>query len=206
MAENNMKRSLMKSAKAGVFRLTPAHEDYIEALVELEEAQHREDIRSVDIANLLGVSKASVNKAVQTLRETGFIEQERYGRIQMTERGRAYGREVWNRHRFLRRFLQYDLGIDPKIADAEACEMEHAISNATMEVWDAWITKIRDMLGTEIPDEPEVIEVPQKPRKPRKPRTPKAAAAEEPKKGKKAASKKVKEEEVAVPDGDALIG
>ena len=42
-------------------RLTPAHEDYIEAIVELEEAQERAEIRSVDIANLLDVSKASVN-------------------------------------------------------------------------------------------------------------------------------------------------
>ena len=75
-------------------RLTPAHEDYIEAIVELEEAQERAEIRSVDIANLLDVSKASVNKALQSLRDAGYVEQERYGRITLTEEGRAYGAEI----------------------------------------------------------------------------------------------------------------
>ena len=101
----------------GAIVLTPAHEDYIEAIVELEESQNHPEIRSVDIANLLGVSKASVNKAVQTLRDADFIEQERYGRITLTDHGRAYGQEIWGRHNMLRRFLIDDLGVDPELAE-----------------------------------------------------------------------------------------
>ena len=123
-------------------RLTPAHEDYIEAIVELEEAQERAEIRSVDIANLLDVSKASVNKALQSLRDAGYVEQERYGRITLTEEGRAYGAEVWGRHQALRSFLIDDLGIDPEVADKEACMMEHAISEHTMSRWLLWLDEL----------------------------------------------------------------
>lgn len=120
-------------------RLTPAHEDYIEAIVELEEQQERSEIRSVDIATMLDVSKASVNKALQVLREAGYIDQERYGRITLTDAGRAYGTEIWGRHQALRGFLVNDLGIDPEVANEEACMMEHAISEETMERWITWL-------------------------------------------------------------------
>ena len=124
-------------------RLTPAHEDYIEAIVELEEALgeggEHPGIHSVDIATMLNVSKASVNKALQALREAGLVDQERYGRIFLTEAGRAYGQGIWERHRVLRDFLVYDLGVDPEVADEEACRMEHAVSDDTMARWAAWL-------------------------------------------------------------------
>ena len=123
--------------------LTPANEDYLEALVEIEETKGEftepPELRSVDLANLLGVSKASVNKALQTLRDAGYIEQERYGRITITDVGRAYGRQIWSRHRILRDFLINDLGVEPEIANDEACEMEHTISQDTMDRWVKWL-------------------------------------------------------------------
>jgi len=122
--------------------LTPAHEDYIEAIVELEAAQDVNQIRSVDIATMLDVSKASVNKALQTLREAGLIDQERYGRITLTEAGRTYGQEILERHLILRDFLANDLGVDPQVADEEACRMEHAISDDTMARWAAWLENL----------------------------------------------------------------
>lgn len=122
--------------------LTAANEDYIEAIVELEESHGAVEVRSVDIANMLGVSKASVNKALQSLREAGLIEQERYGRITLTEEGRCYGGRIWARHRMLRSFLADDLGVDEQTADAEACKMEHAISQRTMDLWCAWLDNL----------------------------------------------------------------
>ncbi len=133
----------------GTVALTPAHEDYIEAIVELEESQSHPEIRSVDIANLLSVSKASVNKAVQTLRDAGYIEQERYGRITLTDEGRAYGKEIWARHNMLRRFLIDDLGLDEDRASEEACEMEHTVSSDTIMRWSAWLDRVHAAMGTE---------------------------------------------------------
>ena len=129
--------------------LTPAHEDYIEAIVELEESQNHPEIRSVDIANLLGVSKASVNKAVQTLRDSDYIEQERYGRITLTDSGRAYGKEIWARHNMLRAFLVEDLGVDEEIAEQEACEMEHTVSHETIDKWSQWLDRVHEAMPTQ---------------------------------------------------------
>lgn len=132
--------------------LTSAHEDYIEAIVELEEEQNRPEVRSVDIAARRNVSKASVNKALQTLRDAGYIEQERYGRITLTEAGREYGEEIWSRHQALRSFLVDDLGVDPEVADHEACEMEHTVSRDTMNRWMDWLDRLHGERGGKTAD------------------------------------------------------
>ncbi len=132
--------------------LTSAHEDYIEAIVELEEEQNRPEVRSVDIAARRNVSKASVNKALQMLRDAGYIEQERYGRITLTEAGREYGEEIWSRHQALRSFLVDDLGVDPEVADHEACEMEHTVSRDTMNRWMDWLDRLHGERGGKTAD------------------------------------------------------
>ena len=136
--------------------LTAAHEDYIEAIVELEEKGEGKrneetgewEIKSADVAALLEVSKASVNKAVQTLRDKGYIVQQRYGRITLTEAGRSYGAQIWARHRALRSFLVDDLGVDEETANMEACEMEHTISQHTMALWVAWLDRLHRAQGS----------------------------------------------------------
>lgn len=122
--------------------LTEANEDYLETIFELEELQATPEIRSVDIASMREVSKASVNKALQTLRDAGYIEQERYGRVTLTEKGRTYGRMIWGRHRALRSFLIDDLGVDEETANEEACMMEHTVSQDTMDRWVDWLERL----------------------------------------------------------------
>ena len=116
--------------------LTVANEDYLECMVRLEqEGVQGEGIRSVDIAQQLNVSKASVNKAVTVLKEQGLVEQSHYGKVVLTESGRELGQAVWYRHRLLRTFLVQELGVEFERADAEACMMEHALSEDTMRRW-----------------------------------------------------------------------
>ena len=116
--------------------LTMAGEDYIESIYRLmEEGQGSAElgVRSVDVAEDLGVSKASVSKALSYLKESGMVEQARYGRVTLTDAGTAYARDVWRRHRALRQFLMVELGIEPDTADDEACLMEHNLSADTMD-------------------------------------------------------------------------
>lgn len=115
--------------------LTRAGEDYLESIYRLvlESGEADGSIRSVDVAEQLGVSKASVNKALSMLKETGMVEQSRYGRVTLTPEGQAYARLVWRAHRALRSFLESDLGVTPEVADEEACLMEHVLSSDTME-------------------------------------------------------------------------
>lgn len=99
-------------------------------------------IRSVDVATKLGVSKASVNKAVNALKEKGLVDQPYYGDITLTDDGYEYGRSVLDRHHLLYTFLSKVLGIPEERADAEACLMEHAISDESFEKWVAYIKSL----------------------------------------------------------------
>lgn len=118
--------------------LTMANEDYLECIVRIEledDAARDSGIRSVEIAQRLDVSKASVNKAITSLKTQGMVEQAHYGKVRLTELGREIGAQVWRRHRMLRAFLTDELGVDFARADEEACRMEHALSDDTMDRW-----------------------------------------------------------------------
>ena len=67
------------------------------------------------------------------------MDQPYYGDITLTEGGYEYAQAVYKRHRYLRGFLEKALGIDPEIAEDEACIMEHAISDDSFEKWVAFI-------------------------------------------------------------------
>ena len=115
--------------------LTVANEDYLECMVRIEsEEGETNGVRSVDIAQRLGVSKASVNKAE-------LVEQSHYGKVILTDRGREVGTAIWYRHRLIRTFLVQELGVEFERADSEACMMEHALSEDTMSRWLAYLEK-----------------------------------------------------------------
>lgn len=120
--------------------LTSSYEDYIEAIYDLS-LRSGGSVRSVDVANELGFSKASIARATKNLREGGYIEQERYGEITLTDKGEAYGKRILRRHKILRSFLIEVLGVDKEKANEEACEMEHTISQDTMNKWADWFEK-----------------------------------------------------------------
>lgn len=122
-------------------KMSMSHEDYLEAIVMLG-GTTEVSVRSVDIANKLGVSKASVNKAVTSLKEKGLVDQPYYGDVTLTKGGYDYGTQVFDRHRMLELFLTKALGIEPEVAAKEACQMEHAISDDSFEKWRAFIKKL----------------------------------------------------------------
>jgi len=128
---------MAKTDTHGPNSLSMASEDYLESIyrIMLEQDAFATGIRSVDVAEQLEVSKASVNKAITTLKEHGMVEQSRYGRVTLTEEGLEYGKDVWHRHRTLRLFLTEELGVDAETADDEACLMEHDLSADTMRRW-----------------------------------------------------------------------
>ena len=119
-------------------KMSKSYEDYLEALVMLG-GTTQAAVRSVDLAAKMGVSKASVNKAVGILKEKGLADQPYYGDITLTEAGYEYGRAVLDRHQMLSTFLNKALGIEAERAEAEACLMEHAISDESFEKWRAYI-------------------------------------------------------------------
>ncbi len=106
-------------------------EDYLEAVLAIGEEAGK--VRTTDVATRLGVTKPSVSRAMKLLQADGYIHQETYGEITLTERGRLLATQVYTRHKTLTSFLSNVLGVDPHIAEQDACLIEHDISNETME-------------------------------------------------------------------------
>ena len=111
-------------------RFSASSQDYLEAILQL--SQQSERVRSIDIAIRLGVSRASVSRALSHLRESGYINKEPYSDITITNSGRQAGQEVQDRHQALLRFLTEILHVSPEIGEEDACKMEHSLSSESL--------------------------------------------------------------------------
>lgn len=100
-------------------------EDYLEAILMIKERKGY--VRSIDIANQLHVSKPSVSYATKRLRENGYITFNEDGMISLTDSGLEIANKIYTRHKVLTRFFA-KLGVDPEIAQDDACRIEHYIS------------------------------------------------------------------------------
>lgn len=108
-------------------RFSESLEDYLEAI----EMLGGKNVRSVDIAHKLGVAKASVNRAVNTLIANGLVAKEPYGDISLTPAGIVTSENVLKKHLVIKRFLIQTLGVDEEVAEREACGIEHNLSDDT---------------------------------------------------------------------------
>lgn len=117
--------------KKDICNMTSSLEDYLEAVFVL--SQKKDSVRLTDIAEHLGVSKPSVNRAVKTLTEIGFLEHVTYGDILITPEGESYAANVLRRHKLIKQFLMNTLGVDEENAENDACKMEHVMSATTIE-------------------------------------------------------------------------
>ena len=100
-------------------------EDYLEKILMLSERNGY--ARSVDIANELKVTKPSVSVAMKRLRENQYIEMNREGHITLLPAGRAIAERIYDRHKVLSAFLR-ELGVSDETAAADACKVEHVLS------------------------------------------------------------------------------
>jgi len=110
---------------------TASMEDYLEAIAILAEEGY--PVKVTEIGKALGVKKPSVTSALAKLSEAGLVQHEKYGDVVLTAEGARIGQDVYQRHRTLRHFLVEILNVDPSVAEADACRMEHAVSQTTIE-------------------------------------------------------------------------
>ena len=103
-------------------------EDYLETMLMMQE-QHGY-IRSVDVAEHLGVTKPSVSYATKRLRENGYLTMDATGLITLTEKGLKIATEMYERHKLLSDFLIH-LGVSEAVAREDACRIEHVLSEET---------------------------------------------------------------------------
>lgn len=113
-------------------------EDYLEAMLMLREEKGY--IRSIDVAEKLGVTKPSVSYATKRLRENDYITMDSDGLIALTDRGLEIAERMLIRHRFLTEFL-LQLGVSETVAREDACRIEHALSAETFEAIRRYVEK-----------------------------------------------------------------
>ena len=116
-------------------------EDYLEAMLMMKE-QHGY-IRSIDIADHLGVTKPSVSYATKRLRENGFITMDHSGFITLTDSGMEIADRIYSRHKMLTDFFTA-IGVSPEIARTDACKVEHDISEETFKAMSRYNEILKD--------------------------------------------------------------
>ena len=107
----------------------PMHESgqmYLEAIYVL--LQTKEKIRAIDVGAYLGYTKPSVSRAVGLLKKSEHISVDSDGFITMTQKGKQFAEQLYERHTVLTNMLMA-LGIDEETATEDACRIEHVISD-----------------------------------------------------------------------------
>lgn len=109
--------------------LLESGENYLETILVL--SKRNGSVRSIDVANEMGFTKASVSRAMSILKRDNYIIMEADGRIVLTKDGQKKAIAVYDRHVTLTRFINEKLGVALEIAEKDACRIEHIISPET---------------------------------------------------------------------------
>ena len=105
-------------------------EDYLERILVLQKKNHK--VISIDIANSMNYSKPSISRAMKNLKQAGYVTIDESGIIELTETGFAIASRIYERHLLLTEYF-INLGVPEDIAKADACKVEHDLSNETFE-------------------------------------------------------------------------
>ena len=126
-------------------KLSASLEDYLEAIYHLTAGQGV--ARSKDIAEAMGVSRASVTGALKALSEKEMVHYQPYGYATLTEKGQQIARQVVRRHEVLTRFFEDLLGAKASTAQAAACRAEHTLGpeiTARLMAFIEFVSETRD--------------------------------------------------------------
>jgi DtxR family Mn-dependent transcriptional regulator len=130
-------------------KLTPSLEDYLEAILDLEEKYRVARVK--DIATQLKVQMPSVTGALKNLREKELVNYERNSYISLTKKGMEIAKQIRKKHLILTRFLHETLCIEADLAEDQACKIEHIIDSDTTSRIAQLADFIRDRVLKDMP-------------------------------------------------------
>ena len=122
-------------------KIKESAENYLETIYVLKNAKG--SVRSIDVANHLGFSKASISVAMKSFREEGYITVDSDGAIELTEKGLFIAEEMYERHNIIARALMA-LGVNEETAFEDSCKIEHDISSESFEKIKSYLEKIKE--------------------------------------------------------------
>ncbi len=110
---------------------TQSEEDYLEAFYVI--GLKNDVVRVKDVSNLLDVTMPSVVSAVRSLSQKGLVNQEKYGYIELTQKGEEVAKTIYARHQLLYTFFHEILDLDEEEAQDNACRVEHHLSTQALD-------------------------------------------------------------------------
>ena len=116
-------------------------EDYLEALSEIIDEKGFAKVK--DISETLSVSPSSVTEMFQKLKQSGYINYEKYRGVTLTPKGLDIAVKTKKRHETLREFLCI-LGVPDMIANEDACRIEHVVNAETMKRLTKFVSFVQD--------------------------------------------------------------
>ena len=111
---------------------------YLETILIL--SKRNRHVRSIDVCEYMGFSKPSVSRAIGLLKSGGYITVDNDGYISLTDSGEFMAHKIYDRHEVICQFL-ISLGVNREVADADACKIEHHISDESFEAIKRAVTK-----------------------------------------------------------------
>lgn len=111
--------------------LSESVEDYLEYLY-IKELDGILEVKPIEISRHFSYTRGAVTKAMDKLKEEGYVETEYYSGIKLTPKGREIGKSTYARHVLLKNFL-LKIGVSEKNANIDCCKIEHVISEETIE-------------------------------------------------------------------------
>lgn len=115
-------------------------ENYLETIFVL--SQKNGTVRSIDVANEMGFTKASISIAMKRLREDEYIIVENDGAIYLTDTGKDIAARVYERHQLIAKIL-IALGVSEKTAFEDSCKIEHDLSKESFEKIKEYYEKVK---------------------------------------------------------------
>ncbi len=112
-------------------QLRRSGEDYLETILVLQ--MKYGSVRSLDVADTLNVTRPSVSNAIRRLQDGGYLVMNKDKTLVLTDTGHEVASRVYERHCVLKNGL-VSLGVDPEVAERDACGIEHLISDETFEI------------------------------------------------------------------------
>ncbi|MBN4057140.1 metal-dependent transcriptional regulator, partial [bacterium AH-315-J21] len=123
----------MATKKRDAGQLTIAQQDYLEAILRLQEDSESSPIRITDIASALGTKLPTVTRTIQRLTALGLTEHPDRGGVTLTATGRTIAAEITHRHEDLFDFFNLVLGLSEEISEQDTCQIEHGLSEESAQ-------------------------------------------------------------------------
>lgn len=114
---------------------------YLETILLLTEKHAH--VRSIDVVEYMGFSKPSVSRAIGLLRSGGYVNMDKDGYLTLTESGAEVAHKMYERHKLISSFLQ-TLGVSEETASADACKIEHHISDESFKAIKKYVEDLRE--------------------------------------------------------------